>query len=744
MKSLAPQGKGGAVLRWAFAGGRSLLFIVGASVCPLAGNVMAQQAEGAGSPVTLAPVTVQGVATDGTTEGTGSYTGDSSSASTRLPLSLRETPQSVSIITSQRMEDQGLTQLTDVVNWTPGLTLSGSGNAGSDSSPIYARGFQVDNYLIDGVGLNYTNYTDLAQTSDMAMFDRVEVVRGAAGLMSGVGSPGATINLIRKRPTRDFQASVKAEAGSWDYYRGEADVSTPLNASGSVRGRLVAAWQDNRSYIDRLHERKKLLYGIVEADLTDRTLATLGFSFQEQDATGHARSGLPAFYSDGTRTEWKRSDSAAARWASSDRRSYSIFGSLEHRFDNEWKVKGTLTRSGSEYDEVLGYAAGGNPDRATGAGVNLWAGRWAGEPVQDSFDLYATGPYTLFGRKHELALGATATRTREETPTYNLWWFDNWSNAVPNIYSWNGRYPTEPLNPPNGEMKLREKLTSAYMTTRLHATDSLSVILGGRITSWRSDKSTQGYGAAKNVVNRGESDKFTPYAGIVYDINDNWSAYASYTSIFKPQTYKDVEGNYLDPLVGNSYEAGIKGAFFDERLNVTAAMFMVKQDNFAVAIPGQFAPDGSGAYRAESGTRSRGFEVEAAGELAPNWQAAVSYGRTLTEDRNGDVLNTYIPQNTFKLFTTYRFPNIGRGLTVGGGVRWQSAIYSNNLGAPGRDMRQSSYALVDLMANYVINKHVTAHVNLYNVFDKKYYTTVGYSSYYGAPAFFKAGLEIRY
>ncbi|WP_245153687.1 TonB-dependent siderophore receptor [Allopusillimonas ginsengisoli] len=707
----------------------------------------AQQASAvSATAVQLAPVKVQGHAeADGTTEGTNSYTSDSSNTSTRLRLAPRETPQSVSIMTRQRMDDQGLTQLTDVIVQTPGLILDGGGNMGSDSSPIYARGFQVDNYQIDGVGLNYTGYTDLAQTSDMAMFDRVEVVRGATGLMNGVGSPGATINMIRKKPTRDFQAGVKVETGSWDYYRGEADISTPFNESGSVRGRLVAAWQENRSFIDRLKERKKLFYGIVEADLTSQTLATLGFSVQDQRATGHARSGRPLFYADGGRVDWDRSDSAAADWAYSDRYYYSIFASLEHRFDNDWRVKGTLNRGVTEYDEVLGYAAGGYPDRVTGAGVNLWAGRWAGKPRQDSLDLYATGPFTLFGRTHDLVVGATATRTSEDTTNYNLWWFDDWSSAIPDIYNWDGRYPAAPNNPATGERRLREKLTSAYATTRLRATDSLSFILGGRMTSWRSDKDTLTYSSGTvSSVNRAENDKFTPYAGIVYDINHSWSAYASYTSIFKPQTNKDINGDYIEPLLGNSYEVGLKGAFLEERLNVSAALFSVKQDNLAVAIPGEFAPDGSAAYRAESGTRSRGFEIELAGELAPNWQAAASYGRTLTKDRNDDPLNTDIPQSTFKLFTTYRFPEIGRGLTVGGGLRWQSRIYADDLGPAKQRLTQKSYALVDLMARYEINKQVSAYVNMYNVFDKTYYATASPSSYYGAPRYLKAGMDIRF
>ncbi|GAI40220.1 unnamed protein product, partial [marine sediment metagenome] len=182
---------------------------------------------------------------DGITEGSGSYTSDASSTATRLGISLRETPQSVSVMTRQQMDDQGLNALTDVIAQTPGITLNQGGNLGSDSSSVYARGFAVENFQIDGVLQLNSGFSGLFQTSDMAIYDRVEVVRGATGLMNGIGSPGATINLVRKRPTRDFQASASVEGGSWDYRRFGVDVSSPFNEAGTVRGRVVAAYQEN-------------------------------------------------------------------------------------------------------------------------------------------------------------------------------------------------------------------------------------------------------------------------------------------------------------------------------------------------------------------------------------------------------------------------------------------------------------------------------------------------------------------
>ncbi|MFT0531974.1 TonB-dependent siderophore receptor [Castellaniella hirudinis] len=708
-------------------------------------TIVRQGEAAAGDAQVLQPVVVRGVLNP-VTEGSGSYAAQASNTSTRLNLSIRETPQSVSVITRQRMDDQGMTQLADVVDNTPGLVMPASGNRGSDTSPVYARGFRVENYQIDGVNLVNSGYNGIFQTADMAPYDRVEVIRGANGLMSGVGAPGATINLIRKRPTREFQANASVDTGFWDLYRTEADVSTPLNAAGTVRGRLVAAWQKNGSHLERLEERGKTLYGIVEADLGPDTLATLGFLYQNQDATGHARGGLPLFYKDGGLTDWDRAKSSAAQWAYSRRHNQTWFAALEHRFDSGWKIKGTLEHSTYRYDEVLGYAVGGSVDRATGAGAILYTGRWAGKPEQNALDVYATGPFTLLGREHELVVGATVSRTRDKPSPYQspdgAGWF---APTLADIYTWDGRTPAEPFNPAVGDIDNQENLTSAYATARFKPTDRLSLIVGARITSWENIKDTEYDDGRSTHLDRHESDKLTPYVGLVYDLSDEWSVYASYTDIFKPQNNQDPDGNYLEPLLGRSYELGAKGELLDGGLNVSAALFRAQQDNFAVVLPGVKTPNGGQAYTAVSGTTTRGIDLEVSGEVLPNWQMAAGFTRALSQDRNGAVLNTNVPQNTFKLFTSYRWPGIGQGLTVGGGVRWQNRAYTERtdpLGAQ-RTLEQDAYAVVDLMARYQVSRSVSARLNVYNVFDKYYHPDPG-STYYGAPRSFRLGLDLRF
>lgn len=183
----------------------------------------------ASSALELQSISISGKAPGSTTEGTGLYTTYSSSSSTRLNLTPKETPQSLTVMTRQRLDDQRLTNLSDTLDATPGVIVLRDG-LGAESDGYFSRGFEIQNFEIDGVPTvkRMDNYTQ-----SMAMYDRVEVVRGATGLISGLGSPSATINLIRKRPTAEAQASVWAEAGNWDRYGTGFDVSGPLTETGN-------------------------------------------------------------------------------------------------------------------------------------------------------------------------------------------------------------------------------------------------------------------------------------------------------------------------------------------------------------------------------------------------------------------------------------------------------------------------------------------------------------------------------
>lgn len=412
----------------------------------------------------------------------------------------------------------------------PGIIVLRDG-LGAESDSYFSRGFQIQNFEIDGVPTvaRMDNYTQ-----SMAMYDRVEVVRGATGLISGMGNPSATINLIRKRPTAEARASVTAEAGNWDRYGSGLDVSGPLTETGNVRGRVVADYKTEHAWVDRYKQQTQLLYGITEFDLTDDTLLTLGFSYLRTDVDAPARSGLPTRFTDGSRSNLSRSLNTAPAWSYNDHEQTSFFTSIEQKFDSGWSAKAEFTHSQNKFDEVFNYVNGSlNSD---GSGTTQLPVRFSGTPRQDNLDLYATGPFDLLGREHELIAGVTLSKYKENVPSHGGWnyaYSGSPAGAIDNLFNWDG-HSAKPDFPLTGKSSVDESQYAAYLSTRLRMTDDLSVILGSRVIDWKRETADSPYGGVATRTDESETGVYIPYAGVVYDLTDNWSAYASYTKIFNP------------------------------------------------------------------------------------------------------------------------------------------------------------------------------------------------------------------
>lgn len=186
---------------------------------------------------------------NGVTEGSGSYTSRSMNTATALNLSPRETPQSVSVMTRQRMNDQSITSLDEAMGQSTGVNVV---NQNGFQVKYESRGFVMDNIKEDGVNASTQNsvmnaFQASSESPDMAIYDRVEILRGASGLTQGSGEPGGTVNLVRKKPTYQFQGYSSVSAGSWDNYRGEMDISGPLNDDATLRGRVVGVYQNKKA-----------------------------------------------------------------------------------------------------------------------------------------------------------------------------------------------------------------------------------------------------------------------------------------------------------------------------------------------------------------------------------------------------------------------------------------------------------------------------------------------------------------
>lgn len=668
------------------------------------------------------------IAGTATTENSGSYTTGSMNTATKLPLSIRETPQSVSVITRQRIEDQGLNDVNDVVKYAPGVTLR---KFGGDRQQFLARGFTVDNLMYDGLPTILSTFTqDTLAEADLAMYDRVEVVRGATGLMTGSGSPSATLNLVRKRPTATPQVSITTSAGSWDRYRTEVDASNKLNDSGTVRGRVVAAYQDDKSYQDERNKQRQTFYGVLEADLNDSTTWTIGASKQRDDATSDWGS-LPSGYN-GENLGLSRSTFLSGDWAYWDRDNVSVFTDLTHRFDNGWNARLAGSKIWAESNTFSNYLS--FPYPYLGSGYEQGAGQYDTTDTQTNLDGSLSGPFQLFGREHELSVGVS--HRQEKFDQTGGWW---------------AGYPVDPYNirPGSVPKPSREDRTAyaskntatedaAYAVARFNPIDPLHIIVGSRL-SWYDYDNRSGDGDYK------VTQEVTPYAGVIYDLNDTYSVYASYTEIFKPQTEQDSSGSVLDPMTGKSYEIGLKGEYFDGALNASVALFDMTQENRAYLLANQSTANcpsfpASSCYGSAGEVRSRGIDTEITGALTPNWQFSAAYTLILSqyvkdeaESNKGKRFAPDQPKHLFKAATSYNFEGDLNKWRVGADILAQSDTF-NRVGSG--YATQDSYAVVGLMAGYRFDEHWDGRVNFNNVFDEKYWQgipTGSGSGTYGDP-----------
>lgn len=664
-----------------------------------------------------------------TTEGTGSYTVRATTAATGLRLSPRETPQSVSVVTRQQIDDMNLTSLGETLKTVTGLVTTSSD---IDRTDIHSRGFYVDTYSYDGMPVSTQNDFFGTSNFDPILYDRVEVVRGATGLMTGTGNPGASVNVVRKRATsKEFTGAVSLGIGSWDHRRATVDLSTPVNADGSVRARVAGMMEERDSYLDRYHTRNQAFLATVEADVTASTTVRVGFEHQTKRPTDVTWGGLPMLYSDGSPASWRRSFSIGADWTRWSTTNNTIYASVEHQFDNGWNITANVSRLDSEYDSKLLYLMG-QPDRDTGLGLNAWLNRSHQEFDQNSASIQAGGPFELFGRQHEAVFGLVGSRS---TLRYGNYPALN-TSPVGNIFEWDGSYPDPGWGEFNTLGKNKTRQTAAYGALRFSVTDSLKLIIGGRQNRWVRD-------SGEDTL---RSTEFTPYAGVVYDFNDTYSGYVSYTDIFQPQAYRDASGRYLDPVQGKSYETGLKADYLEGRLTTSLSVFRIEEDNVAERDGSRFV-DGTSefAYRGAKGLTSEGFELQASGELNPGWQLTAGFSRALVRDADGKRFNTYRPQNLAHLFTTYLVPGTAGKLTVGGGVQWRSGVYVDQTTSTGVKARreQGSVLLTSVMANYRFTPNLSAQLNISNLFDKKYFDLTGDGQgFYGSPQ--KAMLTVKY
>ncbi|RUO48477.1 TonB-dependent siderophore receptor [Pseudidiomarina donghaiensis] len=669
----------------------------------------------------------------------GYLAGDQKSA-TKLDISIKETPQTVTVITQERIRDFGLTDINTALENSATINVE---QVETDRTYYTSRGFELSNFQVDGLGLPLVNSNSHGRM-DAALYERIEVVHGANGVMTGVGSPSATVNMVRKRPKSETKGSVVASLSSWSGKRLEGDFTGAL--TDSVRGRVVLVGDDRESYLDRYQNNSQLFYGVVDYAPTANTLITLGHSEHRSDSDGNMWGALTLHYGDGTPTNFDSSTNIAANWSQWNVNESRSFVDVETVLTDNWNLRFAYNRVRTDEDSYLFYTYLPDPatglDPETGLGLLGYGSEFDFDDSQDSFDLYASGRFMAGNLEHEVVVGTNyATLNFDEMSLYDFH-TGNGFPAMPALEDWNGNTPFPEFTDGLAGSDIENTQKAIYAQARFSLSLDTKLLLGGRYNEFTTE------GLQYGVDQSRDEGQFIPYVGVTHNVTPSTTVYASYTETFQAQNLRDRNFERLPALTGENAEIGFKTELSNGGALLSAAYFHVKQKNLAVGDgtvtnPNTNAPEP--VYRAAEGVSSQGIEVELSGELAEGLQGSIA--ATSFEVDGDATVEDYTPENLFRASLTYR-PAALEQLKVGASFNWQDTI-SRVQGVVGDSYvnagetivtTQEAYGRLNLMASYQFTDAVSVTLNANNVLDKKYINSLLWPTqgYYGAPRNYSA------
>lgn len=719
------------------------------------------------------------------TEGSGSYTTSALMIGGKTARSLREAQQSVSVLTAQRIADQNLTDLTQALNQSTGVTLI-QGQSSTETS-FYSRGYEITAFQFDGgtpmyFAGSFGAYGNFS-LPDMALFDHIELLRGADGMFGGAGQPGGSVNLVRKRPLDHAQFNLTVTAGSWNNYRADLDITGPIDPAGRFRGRLISVYEDRDFFYDAAYNKKTLISGSVETDLTASTLLTAGIDYENRDTLPWVY-GLPR-YKDGSDLKLSRSTCLCTDWSRWEFETTDLFARIEQKLWGDWMARLNVTRRDQSSFEKYGALQGGVPtDPADTYAPTLTGWSYGYANLQKLVDLTVSGGFDLFGGHHSLIVGMSWQNVDGSGGE-----LQNAGGFYPeppfvDVFAFNPHAFPEPaaLVPDRYYLKNGQVQRGAYGTLNLQVLPRLHVLGGARYSQYTYDflhRSTWLDAPDENGnplvtyynEHKEESAVITPYYGATYDLTDELSAYASFTDIFN-SLYSYRSGpppgsEALKPTTGGNLEVGIRGEFREGRLNASLAAYRIDQKDLpevqeqyeSYSNYGNSPTNASFFCCYVNGARqlSEGVDAEVTGEVMPGWQLSAGYTYNINKytsgfgSSSGQSLETRSPKHLLKLWSMFRLRGALSAVSAGFGANAQSKGYyagyacfayqMEEWGLSCSDQRpyaftQGAYAVLNGLLEYRPTSNWTASLNVNNLLDRTYYATVGNDSsgnWYGEP-----------
>lgn len=710
------------------------------------------------------------------TQGSGSFAADLANVASKRPRALRDTPQSVSVMTSARIEQQNLTEVSAALQQIPGVS---SRMIDGISGPTFlSRGFEVHTFSFDGGGPTFyqstldANVRVTLEAPELAEFDHVEVLRGAAGLFGGIGYPGGVINFQRKRPLDHARLAIDLQTGSWNNHRIEADVSLPIAFDGGLRARAVGVAQTRDFFYDTTHEDRQFIYGTVEADIGPDLLVRAGGSYRDISRPGFNASGLPR-YLDGGDLGWSRDTCLCPpsnRYAAQQAEQF-LTGIWQ--IGDDWRLtfNGTRRSQDTDYQVGLAYARiarGKVPD------YYLFRSAFGDRNVYITGDVTLSGTIRLAGMDAPLIAGLDYSKNRSFTSGFTslLGYFrkkgtiaDVIAAIEANDFNDNGFTVTGQTT--------HARQYAPYVQMTFPVSEAISIDAGLRKSFYQmgfeSVEDGQGNSAIRVAFEQPASlwGPVYPSFSLSYKATPRLTAHISYAKIFQPQALSNNDREILPPLSGTSYEIRLHRVSAAGSFQMSAAFYYETLQNFPVYIP-VFYKQPQCCYAAVDSAKSYGLDFELAGEVRPGWQVQASYNwnrNKYSQDAVARRVETQQPEHQVKLWTNYDLGRAHAGWSIGGGLRIESKRYSGRDNCqrldvslfcipdgiadslPPIEFSQPLYAVADIRIARRFGPNLETVFAIKNITDTRYYATATsplFGNYFGEPRSFVLSLKARF
>lgn len=631
------------------------------------------------------------------------YHATRSASATRTDTAIHETPQSISVVSKDVVEDLGATRLQDALDYAGGVGRANN-FGGQGLTTFTVRGFTTGEFYRNGFPINrgYPNMPD-ANT-----IERLEVLRGPATMLYGRGDPGGTFNVVSKQPLAERTVTLGSQLNDQGMKRGTLDASGPLDEEGRLAYRLNVVGEGGETFRDHVETERYGVTPVITWQATDDTKVTFEGDFMRNNHP--LDRGLTRFPNQrGTPsrdTFW--GDKDAGKLHNDNNMAQLRF---EHALSDNWTLGGGF--------QWLDGSLKGNAIEANGPGSLGADGRTLQrnfnyrklEWTDKDYQLNLTGHFSTGGFDHTLLTGI-------EYEDYDYKSIIQRSSAAA------GTYPIDIFDPVYGQPrpaltrtpthdKENLKTYAAFVQDQVALTERLKVLAGARFERFEHDYQNyvgKSWQAADNAV--------TPRVGVIYDLTDTVAVYADAARSFKPNTGASREGGGFAPEKGKSYEMGIKWEALDRQLSVDAAIYQIEKKNVLTTDP----VDNTFSVAAGQ-VRSRGFDLNVAGNLTPEWRVIGGYAYVDAEVTRDNTLRSgtrlmNIPRNSFSLLNVYEFQDgalKGLGLGAGGKYVDQRAGQIANTA-----FSMDAYTVVDLLGYYKVNERVRLNLDVKNLFNREY------------------------